>query len=225
MDLPKLISTLIAAPGPQIRPPSTDPFHLVLWEQVGYLADDEKRLVAYRRLQGEVGLEPAPIAAARLAKLRDVARTGGAIGVEERASRMKDSAKRVLDEHGGDLAAALRSSTTPAARKILKSFPMIGEPGADKILLFSGLSPVFALESNGLRVLLRFGIGKEDTQYAKSYRSVMKDLEGKLPSDIDGLVEAYLALRRHGQEICKRTTPACGACPLAKGCEHAREAR
>ena len=34
-----------------------------------------------------------------------------------------------------------------------------GEPGAEKVLLFSGSAPVLALDSNALRVLLRLGFG------------------------------------------------------------------
>jgi hypothetical protein len=41
-------------------------------------------------------------------------------------------------------------------------FPMIGEPGAEKILLFSGVLPVPALESNGVRVLVHAAISSFD---------------------------------------------------------------
>ena len=45
----------------------------------------------------------------------------------------------------------------PASEKALKRFPSIGDPGAEKILLFTRSYPVMALDSNGLRVLCRVG--------------------------------------------------------------------
>ena len=49
-------------------------------------------------------------------------------------------------------------------------FPMIGEPGAEKILLFSGVLAVLALDSNGVRVLVRLGVGEERKSYAATYK-------------------------------------------------------
>ena len=47
---------------------------------------------------------------------------------------------------GGDLACILKLPPQKA-KKLLMRFPMIGEPGAGKILLFSGVLAVLALES------------------------------------------------------------------------------
>jgi hypothetical protein len=49
-----------------------------------------------------------------------------------------------------DLGAVLDRPQADAIRA-LKKFPAIGEPGAEKILLFAGKAPILALESNGLR--------------------------------------------------------------------------
>jgi hypothetical protein len=43
----------------------------------------------------------------------------------------------------------------------LKRFPGIGDPGAEKILLFIHSYPVMALDSNGTRVLCRVGFSEE----------------------------------------------------------------
>src|SRR2546426_12509444 len=61
-----------------------------------------------------------------------------------------------------------RSRSPAEARKILKRFPGIGDPGADKILLFcrggQGLGP----DSNALRVLVRLGRSEEHTSELQS---------------------------------------------------------
>ena len=55
------------------------------------------------------------------------------------------------------------------ARKILRSFPGIGEPGAEKVLLFSGRQALLAPDSNALRVLVRLGLVREEKSYARTY--------------------------------------------------------
>ena len=60
----------------------------------------------------------------------------------------------------------------PEAQKALKKFPTIGDPSADKILLFTKTAPVAAIPSNCVHVLPRLGFGEEKKNYAASYRSV-----------------------------------------------------
>lgn len=215
-----LIAKLITAHGRQPRPPCRDPFPLILWEQVGYLAGDEQRLRAFRLLEAATALAPDRIATLPIAKLREIARAGGGIAVDQRTERMRQTAQTVLAQHGGDLARTLRAEPARAA-KVLARFPMIGAPGAHKILLFAGLATTFALESNGLRVLLRVGVGREEPSYAKSYRSVMQALAGELPERKPWLQRAHLALRVHGQQICRRARPLCAQCPITAHCASA----
>ena len=53
-------------------------------------------------------------------------------------------------------------------------FPSIGEPGAEKILLFARVYPVLGLDSNGVRVLTRLGLVVEAKSYAATYRGVQR---------------------------------------------------
>src|SRR5438067_3546434 len=41
----------------------------------------------------------------------------------------------------------------------------------------------------------------------------------RLNMDCPWLIEAHLLLRRHGQELCRRSELLCGQCPLAGNCE------
>lgn len=77
---------------------------------------------------------------------------------------------------------------------------------------------MLALESNGLRVLVRVGLGAESKSYAATYRSVREALRGQLPRRAEQLAQAHLLLRRHGLEVCRRSAPACGACVLRRSC-------
>jgi endonuclease III len=109
------------------------------------------------------------------------------------------------------------------ARKALKKFPGIGNPGADKILLFSQTRPILALESNGLRALVRLGFGEEMKNYAATYARAQEAAGNQSFEDCAWLIRAHLSLRRHGQELCKRTEPICNSCPLTENCRYWRE--
>jgi endonuclease III len=198
------------------KPPSTrDPFELVLWENVAYLADDEKRAQAFTLSKKTVGLRPKEILSASPDSLWQVARFG--IKPELRISVLRECAEVALKEFGGNVGEALGLPQKDAMRK-LRKFPSIGEPGAEKILLFTGAAPVFALESNGLRALLRLGYGKEARSYGTTYRSVREAVAPEIVSDCKWLVRAHLLLKRHGQETCRRSRPACEICPVEEGC-------
>ncbi len=104
------------------------------------------------------------------------------------------------------------------ARKILKAFPGIADAGADRILLFSGIAPIPAVPSNCTHVMDRVLKGWESTNYAGSYREGQKVIATGVQETFDARTRAYLLLKRHGQEICKRTNPRCESCPGSSNC-------
>jgi len=216
-ELPLMIRTLGRHYGPQRSLAPKDPFHLLLWEYVAYLADDPTRASAFAKLKATVSLRPSQVADAPLAVLGAIARRGGSIAVAQRATRMRDVAISVRDKWRGSLRGVLRLPYVEA-RRALKSFPSIGPPGADKILLLTGARPVLALDSNALRVLLRLGYGREHKAYATSYASAQSAGMDALPCTVPSLRSASLLLRRHGQTLCRRTAPRCTLCPIRGSC-------
>lgn len=222
--LGSLLKQLEAQHGRLTAPQLAGPFAMVLWEIVGYMADDARRGAAFAELQRRVGISPEKIIEAPLKLLAEVTRMGGAIACEERAARLRIAARLVLERHGGDLSSVLKLPVSKA-KKALMEFPMIGEPGAEKILLFCGALKVLALESNGLRTLTRVGFGRAAKSYSATYKSVREaTLEG-LPADPALLGAAFLLLRKHGQQICRHSEPQCSGCPVSGECAHAVAAR
>lgn len=193
------------------------PFEMILWEIVAYLADDAQRLIAFDALRKQVGLTPQQIHAASKKLLVDIARMGGSIAAEERAERLQVAAQLTLDQFGGDLGGVL-NLPPQKAKRLLMQFPMIGEPGAEKILMLSGAMAALALESNGLRVLVRLGFGEERKSYSATYRSAREAALGELPPDATLLAKAHLLLRQHGRQLCLRIGPVCQACPVNSEC-------
>jgi endonuclease III len=215
-SLAKIVGRLARFYGQPAPPITTDPFELILWENVAYLVSDERRTEAFELLRKTIGTKPHEILAAPNGALLPVARLGG-MQPERRAARLRELALIAMNEFDGDLRPALQLPL-PKAKKALQKFPSIGEPSAEKILLFTRSYPVLGLESNGLRVLLRLGFGEEKKNYSASYRSVQEAIKDQLGDDYDWLIGAHQLLRQHGKELCKTNNPVCEKCPLQKNC-------
>jgi endonuclease III len=217
--LPQIVSLLLAHYGKAKPPKLTGPWEMIIWENVAYLADDDRREQAFKTLKKRIGTKPEQILSAPHEALLEVTRHG--IMPDQFAEKLRQCAKIALEEFDGDLRPILKWPMTKA-KKALQKFPGIGEPGAEKILVFTQSQPVFALESNGLRVLVRLGFAEEQKNYATTYRLVQKAVDGEIDKDFAWLIQAHHLLRRHGQELCKRANPACEECPLAKVCSFQR---
>jgi len=216
-ELAKVIERLEAHYGAQKPPKLAGPWEMILWENVAYLADDDRRRNAFQTLKQNVGIEAAEILDASDKDLLEVARHG--ILPEQFAEKLRTCAKIALEEFDGNLKQVLKWPL-PEAKKALQKFPGIGEPGAEKILLFTRTCPVLALESNALRVLVRLGFAEEQKSYSTTYRLVQKAVADELNTDCGWLIQTHLLLRLHGQELCKRSKPLCDKCPLRAECEY-----
>jgi len=190
---------------------------MILWENVAYLANDKKRAEAFAELKATIGLMPKDIRRAKDGVLLAIA--GKGIVPQNTVQKLRQAAEIARDSFDDDLLPIL-DKPLAEARKDLRKFPAIGEPSAEKILLFNRRYPILALESNGLRVLVRLGYAPEHRNYSTMYKAAQKALSSRLPSNCDVLIRAHQLLRRHGQELCKRTTPLCASCPLRPNCAY-----
>jgi endonuclease III len=226
-NLPQVLDALEELYGPQRLAGPTDPYEMILFVNCGYPATDASCAKGFDALKREVGLKPNEILAASKPKLTKLMRLGGIVP-ELRAERLKEIASSVNDEFGGNLKAILKKSLQEekrqpgkgirAAKKVLQQFPVIGEPSAEKILLFSKLSPVAAVPSAALDVPIRLWFGEPGKNYAADYAKARNLLNGGLGENLEARQRAYLLLKKHGQEICKRSKPKCERCPLTAHC-------
>src|SRR5712692_8153812 len=194
----------------------TDPYQMILYTNCGYPASDAACAKGFAALKREVGLRPDEILTASKAKLAEIMRLGG-IMPEQRATRLKETAALVKHTFAGNLRTVLKMPL-PEAKRALKRFPTIGDPGAEKILLFTKTAPVAAVPSNCVHVPLRLGFGEEKKNYAASYRSAQEAMRTQLPEECGALLRAYLLIKQHGQELCKRSRPRCEHCPVSSDC-------
>ena len=214
--LPEIIRKLRARYGPPKRMPASGPFELIVWENVAYLVDDERRAQVFRALKQRVGSTPQAVLRAPKKLVLELIAPGG-MNAPQRLGKLRDASEEMIEIGLARMRTLLRENAAEA-KKLLKRFPGIGEPGADKILLFCKSQPSLAPDSNAVRVLVRLGYGKEHKSYAQTYRSVTEAVRAELPRDYNWLVVAHQLLRRHGQETCKRSAPRCEECPLTADC-------
>jgi endonuclease III len=218
LHIPELLRKLESTYGKQVPSWPTDPYLFLVWWHCGYPASDATCAKGWQSLNREIGVHPEELLAASPANLGRALRPGGMVP-ELRAMRLKEIAARVKDEFAGDLRSALVGPILQV-RKLLKKFPNIADPGADRILLFGNIAPVAAIPSNCPHVLVRIQRGLERESYAVTYREAQQSIIAEVPEEFDARTRAYLLLKRHGQELCKRTRPKCSECPVSASCAY-----
>jgi endonuclease III len=223
-DLKKLIVSLQKRYGAPELPPARGPFELVMWENACYLLPDTRRKEVFEALRRDVGLTPEAIFKASKQVLLPLAGRGG-MRPETRVFRWQEIARITLQQFGGNLEQILELPYAKG-KKALKQFPNIGDPGAEKILMFCGKAEGLPLESNGVRVLTRIGYGRVHLKnYGAMYRSVQEAIAAEVPKGAAALARAHLLLREHGKTLCKDARPMCFECPVKKDCAFAARAR
>src|SRR5947208_13959981 len=100
-NLAKIVARLAKFYGQPQPPITTDPFELILWENVAYLVSDERRAEAFELLRKTVGTKPHEILAAPNEALLQVTNLSH-VQPEQRAARLRELALLALHEFDGD---------------------------------------------------------------------------------------------------------------------------
>src|SRR5215472_2936199 len=227
--LTQILDSLEELYGSQKLAGPTDPYEMIVFLNCGYPDSDVKCAKGFDTLKREVGVQPKKLLAAPKSKLEKLMRPSVIVpGVC--AERLQEIADKVENELGGDLTAVLKKRMREAkdhpekglkaAKKVLREFPTIGEPSAEKILLFSGLAPVPAVPSAFVDVMTRLFAGEPGKNYAADYHAAREILDSELPKTFEARQRAYLLLKKHGQETCKHSKPKCEVCPLTAPCSY-----
>lgn len=216
--IPRLLDKLEQFHGKQTPGWPTDPYEFLVWWHCGYPASDAACAKGWEKLCAEVGILPDQLLQATPQKLSSALEAGGMVP-QLRAARLQEIAVRVKDHFGGDLRTPLIGPLREA-RKTLKSFSGIADPGADRILLFAGIAPLAAVPSNCTEVLVRILAGREGENYQASYRAAQRAIAAEVPETFDARSRAYLLVKCHGQKICKRSKPRCESCPIKLSCAY-----
>jgi endonuclease III len=192
--------------GPQRALWPTDPYLFLVWWHCGYPASDASCAKGWDALSRGIGVKPQAILATETTVLTRVLKTGGLVP-EIRAERLKELADRVIDEFGGDLASALKELPIAKARAVLKSFPGIADPGADRILLFGRIALIAAVPSSSPQVLVRICDGPPSDNYNRNYKRAQAIMADSVPANFEALTRAYTLLKVHGRAVVQAFKP------------------
>lgn len=116
---------------------------------------------------------------------------------------------RAIYEQSGDLDVFL---SQPAAqlRQSLLAVKGVGPETADSIILYAANQPMFVVDAYTHRLLLRHNLISEEADYHEIQELFMDNL----PADPALFNEYHALIVRCGKEFCKKSKPACAACPL-----------
>ena len=194
-----------------------DPYEFLIWWQCGYPASDATCTKGWESLRERIGSGPEQLIKAKPGTLTAALKAGGLIP-ELRTERVKFIAKAVVGKFGGDLRRAFKYLPPDEIRGALKRMPGISDPGADRIMLFGGIRAIAAVPSNATQVAVRMHRGATLKSYTRDYLAGQSLIGSEVAPDFAARQRAFLLLKIHGQSLCRRSTPICGACPIAESC-------
>ncbi|MCX8204698.1 MAG: endonuclease III [Candidatus Nezhaarchaeota archaeon] len=188
-----------------------DPFQVLVITVISQNTNDLNTERAYRRLEARGLLKPEAILEASLEELEDSLRVAGLY--RSKAKRLKEIAKQVLENYGGDLS-RLFSMPLEEARKRLLDLPGVGFKTADVLLLFCGRKPVIPIDTHVSRAAKRLGLASARA----GYEEVRLSLQALYPPDPELYLDLHLLLISLGRKFCRARKPLCAKCPLRQLC-------
>jgi A/G-specific adenine glycosylase len=133
-------------------------------------------------------------------------------GYYARARNLHAAAREILERFDGEV---------PRTAEELRTLPGFGEYIAAAVASLAFGERVPALEANGLRVLARWYLERDDPRRPAVRRILGARLARVMPArDPGALNEALMEL---GETICLPRNPRCDRCPVAAGCRARRE--
>ena len=128
------------------------------------------------------------------------------LGYYSRAKNLKKTAKKIINEFGGQL---------PNNEEDLKSLPGIGEYTSRAIMAIAFNKKIIPLDGNVERVLKRVFYLKSKKEISKENLHKKKHFFGETKRSSD-YAQAIMEI---GALICKPLNPACEQCPISKKCK------
>lgn len=142
-------------------------------------------------------------------------RAWGRLGYPRRALRLHESARAIVDRHGGQV---------PASYDALRALPGIGAYTAAAVASFAFQQRHAVLDTNVRRVLARLVEGKEHPPKAQTAAEV-RLAESLLPPSPPVAARWSVAMMELGALVCTARTPRCVDCPVVGSCAWRRAGR
>lgn len=206
--LAEVAQRLHRAFGPLEKRPGGDPLDLLIGTILSQNTSDLNRDRAYAELKRRFPSWEEVLSA----PVEEVERAIQGAGLHrQRAARIKEVLRRLLEERGSLSLGFLRDLPDEEAVRWLLSLPGVGKKTAYIVMLFSLGRPFFPVDTHIARVTRRLGLlGEREEPHSALAPLVPKGKEAEL----------HLYLIRLGREVCLARRPRCQACPLPDLCRY-----
>jgi endonuclease-3 len=194
---------------------SKEPFKSLVLTVLSQNTSEVNCIRAYKGLAAKFEVTPETLAKADFDELKESIRSGGLYNVK--AKRIKDLAKTVIEEFGGDVASIL-DLPKEKARERLMELPGIGPKTAD-VLLTDRYSyrDVLPVDTHYDRIAKRLGLVEPDA----SYDEIQKALMNFVPRGNERASGLLWLLAKY---TCRAQNPKCFECPITGLCDYKNKA-
>lgn len=203
--------------GPRHWWPAETPFEMIVGAILTQNVAWKGAAQAIANLKDRGWLEPGRLLGATEEELAAVLRP--ARYHFQKAQKLKDFCRVLVEEFGGNLSLFLAQETGPLRKRLL-AIRGIGPETADCIILYAAEKPIFVIDAYTHRIFHRLGIFPERARYAEMQAFFMRHL----PHDAGLFNEYHAQLDALGHHVCLKRAPRCGNCPVLSFCKAATQA-
>jgi len=198
---------LFDAHGPQHWWPGRSRFEVIVGAILTQSTSWTNVEAAIRNLRAARLLAPLAIRNISPAKLAKRIRPSGYF--RQKAKKLKAFTHFLFSVYGGSLTRMFQTPTETLRGQLL-SVHGIGPETADSILLYAGEHSVFVIDAYTRRIVERHSLATPK----HSYEDLRSLFESNLPRDAQLFNEFHALIVHTGKNHCRKTNPACSACPL-----------
>jgi endonuclease-3 len=186
------------------------PFEVLIAVILSQSTNRENTIMGFNGLRARYPITPEVLAETDEKKIQECIRPAGLH--RQKSKRIKEVARRIVQDFGGDLGRILELPPGEA-RELLLNFPGVGRKTADVVLAMVAGRDTFPVDVHITRISKRLGIAGEKADYDE----IKEKLEELIPR---GKMEAFhLSMIEFGREICKARNPKCSICAVNDACK------
>jgi endonuclease-3 len=172
----------------------------------------EATIQGFENLRKRFRVVPEVLAQAKVKEIKECIKPSGLYNIK--APRIKQLARIILEEYGGDLS-YFANLPLDVARERLLQIPGVGYKTADVFLSIVCGRDSFAVDTHIARIARRWKMVADNAGYEQirsAYEAVIPPKKRRA---------AHLCLIEFGRQICRARRPRCGMCPVYHECEWA----
>lgn len=215
--LQKVYEQLFQAYGAQQWWPAKTPFEVMVGAILTQSTSWQNVEKAVACLESKNLLNPHNMFGLKEAQLAKLIRPSGYFN--QKAKKLKCFLHYFVGRYRGNVVSMKKQKTNMLRRELLDIYG-IGPETADSMLLYALQKSMFVIDTYTKRIFSRLGLLKGDEQYHEVQKLFMKHLT----KNTRFYNEYHALIVCHGKQVCKKSRPLCGECPLHQMCHyyHAR---